>query len=153
MKTKEVYQYLTKTFREEDWVYPPSFDFSIDKKEYVKPGDMKKSKDLLYSSCSTSDSILFLIQTISKNIILHIQDSNCEAFIYYFQHQLTWMEKGAIQKIFVCHSLEIENVDDYLEYLSLKYQLSKTMYLGKFSKDTWIGLTPSGIFTSTMSKL
>ena len=153
MKTKEIYSYISKNFHENDWIHPPLISFSKDCDEYVQPNKMKKSKQILFSSCSESDSILFLIQTISKNIIFHIMDSECDSFIHFFQNQLTWIEKGAIQRIYICHSQEIKNIEDYLEYLLSKYQLSKTFYLGTFSKDVWIGLTPQGIFTSHCSKL
>ena len=153
MKRKEIDSYITKVLNEEEWIHSPSFYFIKDCDEYVKPNTMKKSKEILFSSCSESDSILFLIQTISKNIIFHIVDSERDSFIHFFQNKLSWIEKGAIQRIYICHSEEIKDVEDYLEYLLLKYQLSKTMYLGKFSKDISIGLTRNGFFTSHFSKL
>lgn len=171
MKTKEIYRYISKVFREEDWVQSPKTLNEIDdyisplaepgetivgersSPKYVPPNQMKKSKGILFSSTSENDSILFLIQTISKNIILHIQDSQSDSFIDFFQHRLSWMERGAIQKIYVCHSDQIDYIDDYLEYLHDHYQLSKTHYLGKLSKEIWIGLTPQGIFTTSNSKL
>lgn len=153
MKTKELYRYFSKIFEEEDWVQPPSIHFSQEDEEYVSFNQIKKSKGILFSCCSESDSILFLIQTISKNIILHIQDSERDSFIRFFQHQLNWIERGAIQKIYVCHSNQINDIDDYMEYLHDHYQLSKTYYLGKLSKEIWIGVTPEGIFTTSISKL
>ena len=149
MRTKEIYRYISKVFREEDWVQSPTTLNEMD--DYVRPNQMKKSKGILFSSTYETDSILFLIQTISKNIILHIQDSQCDSFIHFFQHQLSWMERGAIQKIYICHSDKIDHIDDYFEYLHDHYQLSKTYYLGKLSKEIWIGLTPQGIFTTLHS--
>jgi hypothetical protein len=171
MRTKEIYRYISKVFREEDWVQSPTTLNEMDdyisplaepgetivgelhSPKYVRPNQMKKSKGILFSSTYETDSILFLIQTISKNIILHIQDSQRDSFIHFFQHQLSWMERGAIQKIYICHSDKIDHIDDYFEYLHDHYQLSKTYYLGKLSKEIWIGLTPQGIFTTLHSKI
>lgn len=153
MKTKDTFRYLSKICSEKDFVKPPSNTiFQFENEDYVSLNQMKKSKGILFSSCSETDSILFLIQTISKNIILHIQDSNSDLFIHFMQYRFSWIEKGAIQKIFICHSNEIHHIDDYLNYLTEHHQLSKIIYLGKLSKDTFIGLS-HGLFIVPFSKL
>ncbi len=158
MKTKQIYRLLSKRFEETDFTNPPSYLYSKEDEKYVKPNEMKKSKDLLYTTCSESDSIVFLIQTISKNIIFHIQNSNPELFIHFFQYKLSWMERGAIQKIFIFHSSFQSNssqnsIDDYVEYLLEQYQFPKIIYLGSISNDIWIGLCDKGLFCQSISKL
>lgn len=153
MKTKEIHYYLSRTFSEKDWINPPQITFSEKDPSYVLPNEMKKSKGILYSSCSESDSILFIIQTISKNIIFHIRDSQRDLFITFYKHRLSWMERGAIQKICICHSNEIYQMNDYIEYMINEYQISKIMYLGKLEKKNIIGICEDGFFTYSPSHL
>lgn len=122
---------------------------------YVEPDTIKSLSEQIYTKVHDETSLIFIIKTISKNIMIHMKHFEIQKMITLFEK----MEKNEFQsicKIYILKGNDFHSKKCMKKCIHYLYHLgiyAKCHYIGSLLPKTIIGINDSGIFIQSRSKL